>query len=103
MFWLRGDFSEELQALRDDLGQALLRTDISFEQDSRKLTPHITTGRMRADEWRKKIGKKKPEVGISLSFSFVPRTLDLMESHLQKGGAEYEIVSSSPFGLAKQL
>ncbi|OHA48169.1 MAG: 2'-5' RNA ligase [Candidatus Terrybacteria bacterium RIFCSPHIGHO2_01_FULL_48_17] len=97
MFWLYANSSRELSILKEALGESLQRLEVSFELERRDLLPHITIGRMKEHEWRRKFGSKKPEIGIMPSFDFMPKTLDLMESHLRKSGAEYETVNAYPF------
>lgn len=102
MFWLYGEPNQALMKLKSELEDEFIRQGILSQKEARELALHITVGRMREYEWRKKIGRERPEAHKTLSFRFRPRTLDLMESHLRKSGAEYEILCAAPFGLAER-
>lgn len=97
MFWLYGDQNEALALIRKDLKQELSAASMSFESQDHALLSHVTIGRMREYEWREKYGRVRPDIGIRLPFSFMPKSLDLMESHLKKSGAEYKTLYQAPF------
>lgn len=87
MIWAEGEKSEEFGALRDDLAKY-------FPSEDRAFTPHITLGRIRAWEWRTIEPEERPEVETELDLSFEVNSIEVMESVLKRGGAEYAVLES---------
>lgn len=98
MIWLRGskNTSENLSKIKDFLEEKLIDNKIHFKVENRIFNTHITICRfanfMRGD---------LPELSFNLGkdLVFEAATLDLMESHLSKSGAEYELLQSMDFKL----
>ena len=60
------------------------------------LSPHITLGRIRTWEWRALEPEERPQIDEEINLSFEVKSIEVMESHLKKGGAEYSILESCP-------
>ena len=95
MIWAVGDRSQEFALLRDDLEKSLLALPrIHFPQEKRAFTPHITLGRMRLWEWQQIEPEERPEVAEELDIKWQVESVEVMESKLKRGGAEYTIIES---------
>jgi len=95
MIWAVGDRSQEFTLLRDAIEKSLLVSPrIHFPQAKREFTPHITLGRMRLWEWQQIEPEELPEVTEELDIAWQVKSVELMESKLKRGGAEYTIVES---------
>ena len=95
MIWAVGDRSQEFTLLRDDLEKSLLASPhIHFPQEKRAFTPHITLGRMRLWEWQQIEPEERPEVAEELDMEWQVESVEVMESKLKRGGAEYTIIES---------
>lgn len=96
MVWITGEKSEEFAALRDDLERSLLSSEkIYFPSGKREFSPHITLGRIKAWEWKKIEPEERENVSEDVSFNFEVQTIEVMESHLKKGGPEYITLESA--------
>lgn len=93
MVWVEGEKSQELTILKNDLEESLLER-VSFHQEKRALTFHITLGRVRAWEWRKIEPEERPAVDERINLNFPVNSIEVMESQLKRGGAEYTILES---------
>ena len=96
MVWVEGEKSEELGKLQKDLENSLLALSIKDKSESRPYTPHITLGRIRAWEFRKIEPEERPEIDEDIDLSFKVKSIEVMESHLKRGGSEYTILQSCP-------
>lgn len=99
MVWIEGEKSEELGKLQKELENALFSVSIKElkEPENRPYTPHITLGRIRQLEFRQIEPEERPEIDEDISINFEVKSIELMESHLSKGGAEYIVLESMPF------
>ncbi len=96
MIWAMGERSEKFAALRDDLEKSLLSSEeIHFPSGKREFSPHITLGRIRTWEWRRIEPEERQDVSGDISLNFEVQTIEVMESHLKKGGPEYAILEST--------
>jgi len=59
-----------------------------------QINPHITLGRIRTWEWRKIEPAERPEVAEEINLNFEVSSLEVMESRLKRGGAEYTVLES---------
>lgn len=94
MVWLVGtkQTSEILSELKLKLEDTLAKNGVRFQKENRSFSAHLTLVRFSGA-----LGKL-PNKSISpLSLSFEAKTLDLMESHLKRTGAEYEPLSQFAF------
>jgi 2'-5' RNA ligase len=98
MIWLKGRVSQELAELRKDVEAALSAAENAgrYNPEHRPFSPHITLAKMNADEWHK-LGEK-PNIEENFKFGFNAASIDVMESELKRGGAEYTILESCPLG-----
>ncbi|PIR02612.1 MAG: hypothetical protein CO031_00210 [Candidatus Nealsonbacteria bacterium CG_4_9_14_0_2_um_filter_37_38] len=94
MVWVKGETPKELSSLREDLEKSLSDSGIRFESEDRGFTSHITLGRVRTWEWRQIEPEERPEVEEEISLSFPVNSIEVMESQLKRGGAEYTILES---------
>jgi 2'-5' RNA ligase len=61
-------------------------------------SPHITLGRIRTWEWRKIEPEERPAIEEEINLNFGVNSIEVMESQLKRGGAEYTILESAPLG-----
>lgn len=88
MIWAVGEKSEEFTSLKNDLDKSLATSE------NREFSPHITLGRIRKWEWQRIEPEERPEVNEDISLSFSVDSIEIMESVLKRGGAEYTILES---------
>lgn len=92
MIWLNGtkETSKGLAALKVSLEDELIKNGVRFKLENRKFNSHITMARLveipKADLLEIDAGFK------GFDWSFVPESIDLMESHLSGRGARYEVL-----------
>lgn len=97
MVWVEGEKSKELGELQKDLENSLLSSSLkSLETESRPYTPHITLGRIRQWEFRQIEPEERPIIDEDISLNFEINSIEIMESQLKRGGAEYTILESFP-------
>ncbi len=92
MIWLKGseETSHVLGQVRDELVERLLAGGVQFRQDYKKYTAHITLAR----RLRRSAQAPKTE---PFELVFTPEKIELMESHLSRGGSTYESLSAFTF------
>lgn len=91
MIWAEGEKSKELDKIQRDLVNSLL-----LPGETRSYTPHITLGRIRQWEFRQMEPEERPEVNEEINLSFEVNSIEVMESQLKRGGAEYTVLESAP-------
>ena len=96
MVWVEGEKIKELADLKNDLERALVDAGVHFETENREFKPHITLGRIKTWEWKKIEPEERPEINEEISLSFEVKTIEVMESQLKRGGAEYMVLESVP-------
>jgi 2'-5' RNA ligase len=82
MIWAEGQRNEALSKLKNDLGEI-------GGNDYPIFRPHITLARDL---------KTRPKINKEISLSFLVNSVEVMESHLSRGGAEYAVLESVPLG-----
>lgn len=94
MIWLNGSVgsSKMLQKLKDGLENNLVDDGVVFGREHRQFNMHITLARFMSAE-------NLPELNLKFDRSFSVPTLDLVESHLSRDGAEYEFLQKTEFRL----
>lgn len=97
MIWAEGDKSENLAKLKNDLEKSFFER-ISFSLENREFSPHITLSRIKTWEWRKIEPEERPEVNEKINLSFSVESIEVMESELKRGGAEYIVLESIQLG-----
>jgi 2'-5' RNA ligase len=86
---------EELLSLQKKLETALLENpNISFEDENKNFSPHITMGRVIQWQFSKIEPEEVPEINKSIDYAFGVKTIEVMESELKRGGAQYTILKS---------
>lgn len=88
MVWAAGEKGNELKGLKDDLDKAL------NNYENRGFAPHITLARIRMWDFKKIDPEDIPEINESIDLQFEAKSIEVMESKLKKGGAEYGILQS---------
>ena len=97
MVWVIGERSSEFTALRDDLEKSLATSEkLSFAPENRAFSPHITLGRIRSWQWRQIEPEERPDISEDISLNFRVNSIEVMESRLKRGGAEYTVLKSYP-------
>jgi 2'-5' RNA ligase len=98
MVWAIGEKNENLWKLQEDLKNALMEMKIPQleEEEGRGFIPHITLARIRKWEFKQMEPEERPEIDEDLNFSFDVKSIEIMESHLKRGGAEYTVLESIP-------
>lgn len=111
MIWVEGEKSKELVNLKQDLENSLTSVELIEDKPEnftpyrpaiggtgagRGFSPHITLARIRMQEWGDLRQSPKIEENVSLSFSV--NSIEVMESQLLRGGAEYSVLESAPLG-----
>ncbi|MGB2762012.1 MAG: RNA 2',3'-cyclic phosphodiesterase [Minisyncoccales bacterium] len=94
MVWVAGERIKELTDLKNDLEKSLIDSGINFTSENRVFSPHITLGRIRVWEWRRIEPEETPEIDEEISLDFPVNSIEIMESRLKRGGAEYAILES---------
>ncbi|PIR72064.1 MAG: RNA 2',3'-cyclic phosphodiesterase [Candidatus Nealsonbacteria bacterium CG10_big_fil_rev_8_21_14_0_10_36_24] len=88
MVWAIGEKSDEFTALKKELDKSLAVSE------NREFSPHITLGRIRQWEWQRIEPEDRPEVEEDINLNFLVESVEIMESVLKRGGAEYNIIES---------
>lgn len=97
MVWVIGERSNELRNLQNDLKNSLMNLSIpQLEGEEKGFIPHITLARIRKWEFKRLDPEEKPEIDEDLNFEFKVNSIEVMESHLKRGGSEYDILESIP-------
>ena len=94
MIWVEGERVKELSDLKSALENSLSGSGIRFEAENREFRPHTTLGRIRTWEWRQIEPEERPEVEEEISLSFEVKSIEIMESRLKRGGAEYSVLET---------
>ncbi len=97
MIWIEGEKSEALGKLQKRMENALLGGALSnFTSENRAYSLHITLARIRQWEFRQIEPEEKPEVNEEINLTFEVNSIEVMESRLKSGGAEYIILETCP-------
>jgi len=93
MVWLEIESNKELVSLKKDLENSLSKK-INYSPENRLFSPHITLGRIKSWDFRKIELEEKPQIEEEVNLGFEVKSIEIMESQLKKGGAEYAILES---------
>lgn len=95
MVWLKttNETSLNLGKIKKNLEDNLEKSGIKFKRENRQFSGHITLARMRF--YDKKL--KLPIIDEGNNFEFYAKSLDVMESALKRGGAEYSLLGKFDF------
>ncbi len=94
MVWVEGEINQELANLQKDLEDSIFQLS-SYqykEKEVRAYHPHITLGRIK--QWEFKRSEDRPEIDEPIDLVFEVNSFEVMESHLKRGGPEYEVLES---------
>ena len=96
MVWAEGESSDELTSLHSDLENTIfgLPSYKYKEREFRQYRLHITLARIKTWQFRRM--EEKLEINESIDLSFEASSIEVMESQLKRGGAEYTILESVP-------
>jgi len=94
MVWAEGEKVNALAGIKQDLEKSLIDSGISFTPENRNFRPHITLGRIKTWEWKRIEPEERPEIDKEISLSFDVNSVEIMESELKRGGAEYTILET---------
>jgi len=108
MIWLTGtkETSKNLAAIKTKLEDELVKNNVRFQRENRKYNTHLTLARFQqtrinadidADSRRLNISVNQHSNQYKSALSLQAQSLDLMESHLKRTGAEYEILTKVDF------
>lgn len=94
MIWLTcgKETSLALGKIKDSLERELFALGVRFRQEHRQFNAHLTLARF--DTGSK---EELPKLDIAFNGNFPADSIDLMESHLKKSGAQYEVLSKFEF------
>ncbi len=98
MIWVEGESNQELSRLKDDLEKVLFNSNrVGFKSSGYSVfRPHITLARINQNQWREL--SNKPEIDRDISLVASVETIEVMESHLSRGGGEYAVLESIELG-----
>lgn len=93
MIWLTttSDTSERLSKIKLAF-EDRVKNSVNFKMEDRAFNGHITLARFRGFEQG-----TLPGIDEKFDLKFTPRTLDLMESRLERGGALYSVLQRFEF------
>ena len=96
MIWLISpkEISQNLDKIKNYLEDSLAKNRVSFQRENRAFNNHLTLVRFQRDSMPNLADIKLPPIDL---IKFQAQNLDLMESHLKRTGAEYEILTSINF------
>ncbi len=92
MIWLNAspETSESLSRLKDKLENSLADHNAIFKREHRLMSVHITRAKFNSSD-------NLPGIALPFLLNFQAGSLDLMESHLSKSGADYGSLSKISF------
>jgi len=98
MVWVEGEKSQEIGKLQKDLENSLLNSPVKLPEkpEVRSYAVHITLGRIKQWEFRAIEPEERPMINEDIFLSFEVNSIEIMESRLKRGGAEYIILESAP-------
>jgi len=96
MVWAIGEKSKELGKLQSDLDNSL--SNLSFKKESRPCSPHITLARLNQWQFKQIELEEKPQIEQNINLDFEVNSIEIMQSHLKRTGAEYMLLQSMALG-----
>jgi 2'-5' RNA ligase len=94
MVWIMAEKNETLTSLKKDIEQELIDQNVHFQIEDRGFVPHITFAGLNNFELRQIEPEEVPQIDEEINFDFEAKTIELMESHAKKAGAEYDVLGS---------
>lgn len=94
MIWAIGGEDPVLSQLKKDLEEKLFNSgNNGYDQKQvYSYRPHITLARIRQDQWRSL--PKIPKIDKDISLTFPVGSIEVMQSHLSRSGANYVVLES---------
>lgn len=92
MVWANGKNSEELGKLQAEIEKELLNT----RKPDNSFVPHITLGKIIQWQFNRIEVEERPDIFKDIDLSFAVNSIEIMESNLGRGGADYAILKSIP-------
>jgi 2'-5' RNA ligase len=100
MIWLDFENSSEFTKLKIKIEDEIIKKQKdgffkNFRREARELHPHLTLARFE-ESYFSNIKKYLPFEGVDLTKETAPflvKSIDIMESHLSRAGADYEVIS----------
>lgn len=96
MVWIKGKKSEELGKLQSDLENSL--SNLSFKKEDRPQSVHITLARIKQWEFKQIELEERPQIEQDINLEFKVNSIEIMQSHLKRTGAEYMLLQSVALG-----
>jgi 2'-5' RNA ligase len=90
MFWLKGEPSEEMRVLAEELEKEITAASAS----KKTFRPHVTLGRIRHKKWETLL--EKPVIDQRFSASISVEAVEIFESVLENGQSKFVILESCP-------
>ncbi len=96
MVWATGEISEQLGKLQRDLEDSFFSSPVkkTHKSKNRAYCSHINLGRIHQWEFRQIEPEERPQIEEDISLSFPVDSIEIMESHLKRTGAEYVVLNS---------
>ena len=94
MVWISIEKNETLASLKKEIEQMMIDQNVHFQIEDRGFNPHITFARLNNFELRQMDPEEVPQIDEDINFNFEAKTIELMESHVKKSGAEYDVLGS---------
>jgi len=96
MIWLKGRVNQSLLNLKKELEKNLsAEKNIFFQPEKRIFKPHITLARVKPEA---QTFFSKTKVSEDFFVNLKVASIEIMESHLKKDGAEYSVLKSFSLG-----
>lgn len=95
MIWIAANktASANLGNIKTFFEDKLDKSGVNFGRETRRFNAHITLARFSKDM---EMGIELPQIDRSINLEFEAKSLDLMESELKRGGAEYTALQKFP-------
>jgi len=88
LIWIKGDKNKQISKLSKELNQLL------FKPETKDSVPHITLGRIKANQWTNLDLDERPDVNLHFPIEFSVNSIEIMETKLKRSGAEYTVLKS---------
>ena len=98
MLWVTGDKSKDLADLKNNFEKLLLDSeDERFLTGKKGISPHITLCRIKQWQWKQIEPEERPQIESDIDIKFDVNSIEVIESRLKRGGAEYTVLESVQF------
>lgn len=93
LVWIEGQISKPVLKLKQNLEKSLAEKTY-YKPEKRDFTPHVTLGRIRKWDWKKIEPDERPKVETEILIKVPVDSIEVMESHLKRTGAEYTVLET---------